>query len=162
MKSGEKNYLLSLLTDSHSALQTILEGIDLEMSVHSDSDWRIRDVLGHIATWDREVTKSLRAYLRGAEYFIPGIGEDETDFNQQAVVEQHRLSTQQVVAEWEQARQEFKAAVSDIPLDRFPGDLLYPWGDERGSIAQLVEYMVEHDEEHRDEIVKALKESQTQ
>lgn len=162
MKSGEKNYLLSLLTDSHSALQTILEGIDLEMSVHSDSDWRIRDVLGHIATWDREVIRSLRAYLRGAEYFIPGIGEDETDFNQQAVVEQRRLSTQQVVAEWEQARQEFKAAVSDIPLDRFPGDLLYPWGDERGSIAQLVEYMVEHDEEHRDEIVKALKESQTQ
>jgi hypothetical protein len=37
--------------------------------------------------------------------------------------------------------------------------LLYPWGDERGSIAHLVETMTEHDVEHRDEIVKAIESS---
>ena len=156
MNNSDKNNLLDRLAETHSAIQIILEGIDLEQRVYSDTDWRIRDILGHIATWDREVTKSLRDFLSGIEYVIPGIEEGESEYNEQAVLGQRTLSTQQIFTEWEQAREDFKAALSDIPLDQFPGDLLYPWGDERGSIAQLVDYMIEHDEEHKDEIVKAL------
>jgi hypothetical protein len=156
MNNSDKNYLLDRLTESHSSFQAFLKGIDLELRVYSDSDWRIRDILGHIATWDREVTKSLRAFLDKSEYAIPDLDEDGTEFNEQAVIEQRELSTQQIVAEWDQAREDFKAALSDIPIEQFPGDLLYPWGDERGSIAQLVEYMIEHDEEHKNEIAKFL------
>jgi hypothetical protein len=61
--------------------------------------------------------------------------------------------------EWEQACEDFEDALKEIPLDLFPGDLLYPWRDEHGSIAQLVEYMTDHDAEQRDEIVKALQAS---
>ena len=156
MTTEDKNRLIKLLTESHSATQATIKGANPELTIYEDTDWRIRDILGHIATWDREVTKSLRAFLNGTDYFIPGINEDETDFNEQAVVEQRDFSTHQIVAEWEQARKDLKAALSEIPTDRFPGDLRYPWGDERGSIARMVEYMIEHDEEHRDEIVKVL------
>ncbi len=159
MNDGMKDDLLKKLTETHSAIRATLKGIDLGMRVYTDADWRIRDILGHIATWDREVTKSLIAFLAGTEYVIPGMDGDETKFNQQAVLEQRQLSTQQIYAEWEQARGDFKHALSEIPLDHFPGDLLYPWGDERGSIAQLIEYMIDHDGEHRDEIVKAIKAS---
>jgi len=162
MISDEKKILLARLAETHSAIQKILEGVDLELCVYSDADWRIRDILGHIATWDHEVAKSLRAFLAGSEYAIPGIDEELTGFNAQAVAKQREFATQQIVADWERAREDFKAAISDIPVDRFPGDLLYPWGDERGSIAQLVEYMIEHDIEHRDEIVKALQELQSE
>ena len=126
------------------------------MRVYEDAEWRIRDILGHIATWDREVSKSLGAYRNGTEYFIPDIGDDETDFNKQSVKEQGELSPQRIVVEWKQARAEFIAAIDDIPLDKYPGDLLYPWGNERGSIARLVEYMIEHEEEHRTEMVEAV------
>ena len=156
MESSDKNYLLGKLTETHSAIKKIFEGIDLERRVYEDTDWRIRDILGHIATWDREVTKSLRAFLTDFEYVIPDLDDELTDFNEQAVTAQRELSTQQIVAEWEQAREDFKAALSDIPTDKFPGDLLYPWGDERGSTAQLVDYMIDHDEEHRIEILKAI------
>jgi hypothetical protein len=162
MNSGDKNSLLDKLAEAHSDIKRILEGEDLELRVYSDSDWRIRDILGHLTTWDHEVTRSLRAYLVGREYAIPGLAGDETEFNEQAIMAQRELPTQQIVAEWEQARDDFKAALSDIPADRFPGDVLYPWGDERGSIPQLVEYMVEHDEEHRDEIVKCILAQQTE
>ena len=159
MNVGDKNNLLERLTETHSEIRVILKGIDLERRVYSDTDWRIRDILGHIATWDREVTKSLRAFLAGTEYVLPDLGGDETKFNEQAVLEQRELSTQQIFVEWEQARDDFKEAIREIPPDKFPGDLLYPWGDERGSIAQLVEYMIDHDDEHRDEIVKAIEAS---
>jgi hypothetical protein len=42
-----------------------------------------------------------------------------------------------------------------MPIDLLPGDMLYPWGSERGSISKLIEYMVEHAIEHRGEILKA-------
>jgi hypothetical protein len=157
MYDAERKRLLDRLDETHAAIQTIFKGIDLDLRVYSDSDWRIRDILGHMATWDREVTKTLRAFLVDSEYVIADLGEDESDFNARAVAEQRKLSTQQVVAEWEQAREDFKTALLDIPGDRFPGDLRYPWGDERGSIARLVGYMIEHDEEHRDEILAVVK-----
>ncbi len=156
MTVKDKKYLLDLLTETHSAVQATVAEIDLEMQVYTDTDWRVRDILGHIATWDREVAKSLRAFLAGEEYLTLNLDDEEHDFNQQAVLEQRKLTTQQVFAEWEQAREDFKAAVRDIPDDQFPGDLLYPWGDERGVIATLVEYMANHGVEHRDEIMQAV------
>lgn len=157
MTVGEKEYLLDLLAETHSATRATLEGVDPEMRVYTDTGWRIRDIIGHIATWDRQVAKSIRAFREGSEYSIPNLDEDV--FNQQAVLEQQELTAEQIFAEWEQARKDFKKAVQEVPLDQFPGDLLYPWGDERGSISQLVEYMSEHDAEHREEIVKAIQAS---
>ncbi len=158
MTVKDKKYLLDLLTETHSAVQTTVAEIDPEMPVYidTDTDWCVRDILGHIATWDREVTKSLRAFLAETEYLTLSLDEEEDDFNQQAVLAQRELTTQQLFAEWEQARAEFKAAVREIPAEQFPGDLRYPWGDEWGTIARLVEYMTDHGIEHRDEIVQAI------
>ena len=157
MGSGEKSDLLERLTKTHSGIASILEGVDLEHRVYSDPDWRIRDILGHIATWDHEVTKSLRAYAAGGEYCIPDLDEDM--FNEQTVVGQRKLSAEQIYLVWEQAREDFNKALQEIPDHQFPGDLLYPWGDERGDIPELVEFMIEHDDEHREEIENAVKQA---
>lgn len=160
MTDKDKSYLIKLLSETHSDLREIVAAADPEMPVYVDADegasWRIRDILGHIATWDREAARSLRAYRSGGTYVTPDFDEDEDDFNQQAVAEQKKLATRELLEEWDQAREEFKEAVQDIPDDQFPGDLLYPWGDERGTIAYLVEDMVEHATEHRDEIAQAI------
>ncbi|MFQ5419809.1 MAG: DinB family protein [Anaerolineae bacterium] len=153
----DKKYLLDLLTKTHATAQTALAGIDLEMPVYTDTGWRIRDIIGHIATWDRQAAMSIRAFRDGTEYAIPDLDEDA--FNQQAVMAQRALTAQQVTVEWEEARAAFKKAVREIPDTQFPGDLLYPWGDERGALAQLVEFMCEHDVEHQEEIVKAIQSS---
>jgi len=157
MESSDKNYLLDRLTETHAAIQIILVGVDLELRVYSDSDWRIRDILGHIATRDREIAKSMRAFLTESEYVISDLDDDESGFNAKAVMNQRTLSSQQIVAEWEDARDDLKAVIRDIPEDWFPGNLIFPWGDEHGSIKQLVEYFIQHDEEHKDEILKAIK-----
>jgi uncharacterized damage-inducible protein DinB len=163
MTEKNKSYLIDLQMETHSDLREIVAAADPEMPVFVDSDegasWRIRDILGHIATWDMETARSLRAYRAGGVYLTPDFDEDEDDFNQQAVAEQRKLTTQELVAEWKQAHEEFKEAVQDIPDDQFSGDLLYPWGDERGTISYLVDYMVKHAVEHRDEIAKAIEEA---
>ena len=159
MNIDNKNYLLNRLSETHSSLQEILKGIDLGLIIYKDTEWRIRDILGHIATWDREVTKALRVYLEGSEYIIPDVDGDETDFNAQKVIEQRDLSTSQIYDEWNQARNDFKEAVSKISSDQFSSELPFPWGDESGSISILINYMIEHNEEHQHEIVEVLKET---
>ena len=52
MATDEKQRLIDLLTDTHSASRMEIEGSDLKAQIYSDSGWRIRDILGHIAGWD--------------------------------------------------------------------------------------------------------------
>ena len=155
MSAKEKKRLLDSLTEAHLSTRVTLDEVDLEMPVYKDSGWRVRDILGHIATWDQEIANSLHAYRAGSEYLTPDLDEEEVEFNESAVLKQQKLSTQQILEEFEMAYDEFRKAIQEIPDDRFPGDLLYPWGDERGDIATLVNYMIEHAIEHRDEIAKA-------
>jgi hypothetical protein len=163
MTEKDKSYLIDLHMETHLDLRELVAAADPEMLVYTDADggasWRIRGILGHIATWDLEAARSLRAYRAGGVYLTPDFDDEEDDFNQQAVAEQRKLTTQELMAEWEQAHGEFKEAVQDIPDDHFPGDLLYPWGNERGTISYLVDYMVKHAVEHRDEIAKAIEEA---
>jgi hypothetical protein len=154
MALDEKRRLVDLLTNTHATTLTILEGIDLGTPVYEDSGWRIRDILGHIATWDVEVAKSLDAYRDGKEYAIPN--HDEDAFNDRDISRQSELSSVEVFEKWVHARAIFIQAVEEVTVDRYPGDLLYPWGDERGTIAHLVEMMAEHDVEHRDEIASIV------
>lgn len=159
MSIKDKDYLLNKLTEAHLAIRATLDEIDLEMPAYKDDSWRIRDIVGHIATWERVVAKSLRAYLAGSEYLVPNPDTYVDVYNEDEVLDQKKLSTQQILNEFEMAHDEFKNALQETPVDRFPGDLIYPWGDDRGDIATMIEEMIEHIYEHRDEILNAVKSS---
>ncbi|MGB2963128.1 MAG: DinB family protein [Anaerolineales bacterium] len=151
-----KENLLKRLADTHTELVQVVEGLDLELVVHQDTHWRIRDILGHIATWDRVLIHAIQTYLSGSEYIIPNMAGDETDYNAEKVAEQRKLSTSEIFQEWIQAREDFIAAVKSIPADKFMDELNFPWGDERGSLTLMIEYMIEHNGEHQEEIIRAL------
>ncbi len=156
MNIEQKENILTRLSDSHSELEQTLEGLDLELVIHPDTDWRIRDILGHIASWDRVLIHAIETFLEGSEYVIPGMVGDETDYNAQKVIEQKNLSTSEILKEWNLSRIDFIAAVQQIPPEKFFDELAFPWGDERGSISFMIEYMIEHNGEHQEEILKAL------
>jgi hypothetical protein len=159
LSAEEKKRWIDSLTGAHIKLREAIHGVDLELPVYGDTGWRVRDVVGHVATWERVVAKALRAYQAGSVYLVPNPGTYEDEFNENEVLAQQKLSTQQILDEFEAANDEFVKAITDTPNDLFPGDLLYPWGDERGDIATMVEYMIEHAVEHHDEIVNAQQEA---
>jgi hypothetical protein len=145
-----KQNLLDLLEQSHSdLLETVLK-FDLEETIYKDSGWRGREVLSHIGAWDRVIAKSLVEFTKEREYLIPNFDEDR--YNNQTAKAQQDMSTAEVIEDWKLARRELIEAVANIPADKFPGDFLYPWGDERGNIYDLVKYFLDHDIEHKTEI----------
>ena len=152
MSDKEKQNLLEKLDKHRLALNAELKEIDLQKIVYENSGWRVRDVIGHIATWNLETARSLNAYQAGSEYSIPDLQETEEDYNERAVVAQKRFSDSQVLIEWEHSLDELSRAIQEIPSDNFSGTLLFPWGDEYGSITLLVEYMIGHAIEHLGDI----------
>jgi hypothetical protein len=159
MNLEHKEDILQRLSDTHTALKETMEGLDMELVIHDDTDWRIRDIIGHIATWDRVLIHAIQTFLDGSEYVIPGMVGDETDYNAEKVAEQRKLSTPEIFQEWNQAREDFIDVVRQIPPDKFFDELAFPWGDERGSVTLMIEYMIEHDGEHQEEILNAVKRS---
>ena len=156
MNIEHKENILIRLSDSHSELEKVLEGLDLDLVIHTETDWRIRDILGHIATWDRVLIHSIQTFLEGSEYVITGMVGDETDYNAQKVAEQKKLSSSEILKEWNRAREDFITIVQQIPTDKFFDELAFPWGDERGSLSVMIEYMIEHNGEHQAEILAAI------
>ncbi|HDD62482.1 MAG TPA: DinB family protein [Chloroflexi bacterium] len=156
MTIEQKKNIIKRLVETHQALEKTIEGLNLELVIHADTGWMIRDILGHVATWDRVLIHTIQTFLEGSEYIIPGMAGDETDYNQEKFLEQRKLPTSQILQEWNQARKDFIEAVQQIPTDKFNDELAYPWGDERGSLAVMIEYMVDHDGEHQEEILAAI------
>ena len=153
MSEKQVNRLSASLAESHTALLQLLEAIDWELIIYSDPVWQVRDVIWHIAVWDRQVTQSIEAFQFGGQYAIPDFDEDK--FNTASIEDSRRLSKEQILKASQQARQQFIAKVERFTEDQLESEFLYPWGDESGNVIQLVEYMVEHDEEHRREITSA-------
>jgi hypothetical protein len=154
MSNQELSNLSELLVESHVSTLKLLETVDLELEIYTDPVWRARDVLWHIAAWDRQVIQSIEAFEFGGQYSIPDF--DEHEFNSAAIKEGRELSLEQVLKGANQARRQFQRVVERFPADQVNAELLYPWGDESGDIVQLVNYMLDHDEEHRQEILSAV------
>ena len=136
MSAEEKKRLIDDLSRAHLSLRAAVDGADLEKSAYQDDSWQIRDVLGHVATWERVSAKSLRAFLAGSEYVVPNAETYEDEYNTGEVLAQRKLSEQELLTEFEMAHNDFINALQEIPIDRFPGEFLYPWGEDRGDISQ--------------------------
>lgn len=155
MTNKDRKHLQEMLDNSQNELRAMIKGVNLEMSAQEDGSWQIRDVIAHLAVWDQEVVKSIIAFKEGKEYYIPHFNEDA--YNSKATLKMRGLNNQEVVDEWEQAREDFVTVVGELSVEQLTGEMLYPWGDERGDVTLLVKYMCEHDEEHGIEIQDAIK-----
>ena len=51
---------------------------------------------------------------------------------------------QQVWAEYEKSHDQLRSAVEMMPLEKWEGDMLYPWS-ERGTVERLIRIMMNHE-----------------
>ncbi len=114
------------------------------------SEWGVRGVVAHIAAWDEAAVATLHALAEGQTPPPPVVDEDA--FNQRAVAAMADLSPVQVVIGLHAARARLVAAVSragDL------GEFQFSW-DARGTLAELVRGLVNHEQAHRAEIEQML------
>lgn len=129
---------LDLLERTRRETRMTLSRLDPERVVHDDERaWRIRDVVGHLAVWNREAARSLSAYSQGGEYRCISGRDQYDEYNGPAADERHAWTMQQVWAEFEASHDELKSIIGTMPVEKWDGEMLYPW-NERGTVEQFI------------------------
>ena len=121
--------------------------------------WKLKHFLAHVTGWDEAVTASLNAYVQGESAAMASYrGIDE--YNAHSVETRIDLSLPQIERELVFAREELKKAIRAVPLDQYPGELVFPWG-ERGPVTGVVGVLIHHEHGHSAELAEHKAEPKT-
>jgi UDP-3-O-acyl-N-acetylglucosamine deacetylase len=149
----EKQRLIFLLEGERRKTIEVLRGINPYQVVNPDSGWRVIDLIGHLAAWEREVLAAVQAFHEGHSYSIPDF---EVDAYNQAQYERRRtLDPAQIRMDWGMVRRDVQDVIHDLHEHCFTTEMCYPSG-RHGMVIPLIEELAEHEAEHRQEIEKRV------
>lgn len=116
--------------------------------------WTVREVVIHITGWDLVVDRALQAYVKGdPPYQLDNPGIDHS--NQQMVAERKEQPLDQILEEWQQARESLLETLSQLTETDLAAFRPYPW-EEHGTLAEMVGILAEHERWHAGEILDRL------
>jgi hypothetical protein len=148
-----KKSLIMQLDEARAQLQAAVTSLDTQAEIYPP--WKLKELLAHFSGWDEATTSSLQAHIGGDEPATPAARG--IDFcNDESVAIREALSHEQVVKEWKVTRDRLRAAILDMPPDKFKQPLVFPWGS-TGMVTQLVAVFVHHEQAHVREIQELFK-----
>jgi hypothetical protein len=120
-----------------------------ESPIFEEQDWTVKDLLAHIAAWDRWEHRTMAAMLSGEQPDFGAVEDIET-FNAAAVADSRRRSLTEVLLELHDARATWLAWLREAPLEAF----LQPrwFQDWDWAFPSCLEVQWQHDREHAEQI----------
>jgi len=114
---SDRDDLLFMLQESRKELAGAIQGIaDDRLSVPMAGDWSVKDIMGHIASWDEFTSSDLRRISRGRLPCLAAFREADVDNWNAFLIRPRKLfPLPQIRAEFEEARAEMVAALKDLP-----------------------------------------------
>jgi hypothetical protein len=121
---SQKDDLLRQAEDDFGSLKRALVGLDDEaMQRPWLGVWGVREILAHIAGWQREMTPVLERLARGERPIPEGVSYEDFDgWNARHVAARRGLTVAGIRAELEASHLEFVAAARAVPESRFGPD----------------------------------------
>jgi uncharacterized damage-inducible protein DinB len=158
----KRRYLLSQLATERAALLVKLLDLDEAMLIDEPvfDEWTVKDILAHIAAWDRCEERTFRAMVAGDPPDFSAV-QDFAVANAAFVTEWRERSLDEVIAELMAARSDWVTWLECLPDKEFFRPRSY-FGDEWTFSEIPLRVQWEHDAEHGGQIanwreVKALK-----
>jgi hypothetical protein len=146
----EVEHLIEQLSKDRTAMQRALSRVDAHTEICPG--WTVKEILAHIAGWDKVATRTVRAHTAGTTpepLVVRGIDA----YNEVLVAKCAALSHDETVQYWKKTRRELVDALADTPPERLRERAQFPWG-ETGNIHRLVSILSEHEREHAEEIME--------
>jgi uncharacterized damage-inducible protein DinB/predicted RNase H-like HicB family nuclease len=115
-----RRHLLARLAAERSGLLEQLIGLDERAltEVLAVGDWTVKEVLAHIAAWDRWVLREMKRMLRGEAPDIT-TAQNEDAFNAANVPAWRNRALEEVLAELQEARATWVAWLETLPVEEF-------------------------------------------
>jgi len=143
-----KEDTLARLAESRRALLQAIDGLSKEemTQVQVEGVWTIKDVLGHIASWEETCLESLRHYADGGPYDVQVI-EDYLAWNDVEAARKRNIPLDAILDELATVRQEMVEAASRLSARQWEQRVPFSWGGE-GTMAEVLDVFYRHELEH--------------
>jgi uncharacterized protein (TIGR03083 family) len=154
LATARRTMLAGQMADARERLLAALEGLSDDQMLQPGvcGDWSVRDIVAHVAAWDREVTAMFEGMLKGERTPFLDFDEDELEqFNQERHAATLNVPVSNAIAELMASRQD----LLDLLRATDNAKLFAPApGDEHAdmSIAACLSAQISHDEEHAEMI----------
>ena len=126
-----------------------VEAIPPNTIIYTESGWTVKDIVGHILTWDEQVLLSLTAYHAGSEHRIPDFSLQLFNHQRRDALKDHPAA--QIYMQWASTRERLSDIVLKMTPDELAGEMTYPSG-RSGLAGALVEEVNEHAQDHLKDI----------
>jgi hypothetical protein len=155
MASDEKKFLIDRWESRREALKSLISQAEAHPKKEIYRGWRLKEFLAHMSGWDDAVIESLRAHAEGDASFTPASRGVDV-YNAQTVSTRETLDYQHIRREWDRSHELVMEALRSLPDEKFHQMFAFAWG-ESGTVADLVEIFVRHEEEHAHHLREWLK-----
>ena len=135
------------LAESRRALHRALEGLSEEQmaGVQVEGVWTIRDVVGHITSWEEVFLVPLRRYAAGVPFEVEVI--QDYPWNDEQAARKRNLSLNAILDESAAIRQELVTVAGELSAEQQGRPVPFPWGG-KGTVVEGLAGLAEHEMEH--------------
>jgi len=151
--STRRRRLLARLAAERAQLLWQLLGLDQELltrtALFPDSGWTVKDLLAHVAAWDRWQHRAMTAMVAGEEPEVAAV-EDVDAFNAAAVDAWRDRTLSDVLGELRTAREAWVTWLRDVPLEPFFESREHQGWD--WAFPNCLNVQWQHDAEHADQL----------
>ena len=143
-----KEDMLAKLAESRRDLHRATEDLSEEemTQVQVEGVWTIKDVLGHIASWEEICLEPLRRYADGDPFEVEVI-KDYLILNEELAARKQGIPLDVILDELDATSQKLVATASKLSAEQWEQRVLFPWGDE-GAVAEMLDELYQHELEH--------------
>jgi uncharacterized damage-inducible protein DinB len=143
-----KQETLAKLAESRQTLHQAIEGLSEEemTQVQVEGVWTIKDVLGHIASWEETCLEPLQRYTDGGPFEVQVI-EDYMAWNDEQAARKRDVPLDAILDELATIRQELVEAASRLSAGQWKQRVPFSWGG-RGTIAEVLDVFYQHELGH--------------
>jgi uncharacterized damage-inducible protein DinB len=143
-----KEETLARLAQSRQTLHQAIEGLSEEemTQVQVEGVWTVKDVLGHIASWEETCLEPLQRYADGGPFEVQVI-EDYMAWNDEQAARKRDVPLDAILDELATIRQGLVEAASRLSAGQWKQRVPFSWGG-RGTIAEVLDVFYQHELEH--------------
>ena len=145
--------LIALIRETSTRMELLLAQLSVAQMNQPGAVgvWSVKDVLAHIAFWERYAANILSAAARG-ETPQP-TADDETERRNASVVAQYyQRPLSAVIADWQQAREELLEQIERLTDADLNDPDRFPWSEGRALRDHIAGNSYEHEHEHIEQI----------
>ena len=126
-----KSDLLAVIRTERARLKSLLVGLTASQKVEPgvEASWSIKDILAHIAAWERLAYDRIQAAVTGNPLKFPLIkGDADVDkFNAEVFEKNQKSSIAEVTAEFQDSHRDFISQIENLDEDFLSKPLPFDW-----------------------------------